>query len=210
MTCTSDAGIRADAVGEVGQRRPTRQPQNLAVATRYLHAADRRGLHVVELLTPLLLRLAAASRPATGASTERTRGATATPTATRTRATADTCAGSATGATGTADHHGRHRDRRAEQGRIRRARQPGPPTAHPDHPHLGRAHRIRLDRRRLRLRHRNRRTPVAAASCRATADCRSCPHPTAVAACRRAASARRHRGRRPAQQPDEAAPKLAK
>ena len=42
-----------------------------------MHAADRRGLHVVELLTPLLLALAAAGRTATG-TTERTgRAATA-------------------------------------------------------------------------------------------------------------------------------------
>ena len=137
-------GIRANAVGEVGQRRATRQPQNLAVAARYLHAADRRGLHVVELLTPLLLRLAAASRPATGASTERTRGATAAPTATRTWATARTCArGAATGSHRHPDHHGQHLDHRGEQEQIPRARPPDLPAGQRRvRPHLGRAFRI--------------------------------------------------------------------
>src|SRR5262249_48140559 len=68
--------VDADLVGEVAQRRPAGQPDRLAVAARDLHAADRRGLHVVELLTPLLARLAAARRPPAGAP-ERALGATA-------------------------------------------------------------------------------------------------------------------------------------
>src|SRR6266496_3969633 len=49
--------VGADLVGEVAQRRAPGQPDHLAVAARDLHAADRRRLHVVEFLTPLLLRL---------------------------------------------------------------------------------------------------------------------------------------------------------
>ena len=55
--------VHADLVGEVAQRRAAGQPDDLAVAARDLHAADRRRLHVVELLAALLLRLAAARRP---------------------------------------------------------------------------------------------------------------------------------------------------
>src|SRR3954453_21565578 len=78
--------VAADAVGEVGEAGTTRQADDLAVAVRDLHAADRRGLHVVELLTPLLLRLAA------------TRGATAR--ATSERALRRRAASAATGTTG--------------------------------------------------------------------------------------------------------------
>ena len=53
-------GVGADLVGEVGQARAAAQPDYLPVAARNLHAADRRRLHVVKLLAPLLLRLAAA------------------------------------------------------------------------------------------------------------------------------------------------------
>src|SRR5690242_15049821 len=53
-------GVDADLVGEVGQARAPAQPDDLAVAGPDLHAADRRRLHVVKLLTPLLLRLTAA------------------------------------------------------------------------------------------------------------------------------------------------------
>ncbi len=47
--------VGADLVGEVGQAGAPAQPDHLAVAARDLHAADRRRLHVVELLAPLLL-----------------------------------------------------------------------------------------------------------------------------------------------------------
>ena len=63
--------VDADLVREVAQRGAPGQPDGLAVAARDRHAADRRRLHVVELLTALLLRLAAARRasawPAEGA-----------------------------------------------------------------------------------------------------------------------------------------------
>src|SRR5215831_19373357 len=54
--------VHPDLVGEVTQRRTPGQPDDLAVAARDLHAADRRCLHVVELLAPLLARLAALGR----------------------------------------------------------------------------------------------------------------------------------------------------
>src|SRR5262249_59445564 len=70
--------VNADFVGEVAQRRPPGQPYRLAVAARDLHAADRRGLHVVELLAPLLTRLAAARRPPAGAPERALRATAAT------------------------------------------------------------------------------------------------------------------------------------
>ena len=63
--------VGVDLVGEVGQRGAARQPHDLAVAARDLHAADRRRGHVVELLTPLLLALAAARGPAAAAGRRR-------------------------------------------------------------------------------------------------------------------------------------------
>ena len=91
-------------VGEVTQRRPPRQPDDLAIPARDLDAADGRRLHVVEFLAALLPRLPAArgasARPPEGA----LRAAPAAPAAawpsaaahaSRTRATA----GTATGAT---------------------------------------------------------------------------------------------------------------
>src|SRR5215467_673111 len=70
--------VDADLVGEVAQRRPAGQSDRLAVAARDLHAADRRGLHVVELLAPLLTRLAAARRPPAGAPERALRATAAT------------------------------------------------------------------------------------------------------------------------------------
>ena len=80
--------VRADAIGEVGQRRAAWQPQHLTVATRNLHATNRRGLHVVELLTPLLLRFAATGGPTAGSATERARRPAATTATPRTGTTA--------------------------------------------------------------------------------------------------------------------------
>src|SRR5262249_56078942 len=79
-------GGGTDLLGEVGQRRALRQLDDLAVAARGVDAADRGRLHVVELLTPLLLGLAAPSRPATGPPEGTRRTATATAAATGTRA----------------------------------------------------------------------------------------------------------------------------
>src|SRR6185437_13800701 len=93
-------GVGADLVGKIGQARAAAQPDYLTVAARNLHAADRRRLHVVELWTPLLLRLAAARRTPSGPA-EGTLGTAAATTAARTRrATAGSGAGSAAG-TGT-------------------------------------------------------------------------------------------------------------
>src|SRR6266536_2222605 len=54
--------VGVDLLREVDERCSARQAQNLAVAARNLHAADRRGLHVVELLAALLLTLAPTGR----------------------------------------------------------------------------------------------------------------------------------------------------
>src|SRR5215470_4621505 len=87
--------VHPDLVGEVTQRRTPGQPDDLAVAARDLHAADRRRLHVVELLAPLLARLAALGRTPARAP-EGALGATAaaaTGTATRPAAAATAHAG---------------------------------------------------------------------------------------------------------------------
>src|SRR6185437_7886284 len=94
-------GVGADLVGEVGQARAAAQPDYLPVAARNLHAADRRRLHVVELLAPLLLRLAAARRTPAGPAEGTLSTAAATTAARARRATAGSGAGS-TAATGTA------------------------------------------------------------------------------------------------------------
>src|SRR5271165_279301 len=70
--------VRADLVREVGEAGAAAQPDDLAVAARNLHAADRRRLHVVELLPPLLLRLPATARLAAGTA-ERAGGPAAGP-----------------------------------------------------------------------------------------------------------------------------------
>ena len=94
---TSDAGLPLMLLGEVGEGRATRQAYDLAVAARSDHATDRRRLHVVELLTPLLLALAAARR-ATAGTTESAGRATAATTTARTGTTAEAAAGGTTGA----------------------------------------------------------------------------------------------------------------
>src|SRR5208282_2071698 len=90
--------VRVDLVREVGQRRAPAEADHLAVAARNRHAADRRGLHVVELLPPLPLRLAGTARLAAG-TPEGTRG-TARP-APATAGTSAAPAGRRTAATGT-------------------------------------------------------------------------------------------------------------
>src|SRR5690606_3865898 len=101
-------GVGPDPVGEVGQRRTARQADRRAVAAGDLHTADRRRRHVVELLAPLTLGLAATRGTATGtpegtrraaAATATTAGtaAEATGTAARTRAAATGTAGEAAG-----------------------------------------------------------------------------------------------------------------
>src|SRR5207248_9764902 len=64
------------------QRRATRHAQHLAVAAGNLHAAQRRGRHVVELLSALLLALAPASWTAALAAERTGRRGTASTTAT--------------------------------------------------------------------------------------------------------------------------------
>ena len=107
--------VGVDLVGEVGQRRAARQPDHLALTARGARAHRRRG-QVVELLPPLLLRLAARGlAAATAEGAAGTAGTTARPPrpppgrpAPRRR-----------------PRRGhRHRDRRGN-----RRRQPGPPTA---------------------------------------------------------------------------------
>src|SRR5207302_10996508 len=63
-------GVGADPVGEVGEAGATRKADRVALSPRNLHATDRRSLHVVELLTPLLLGLAAAGGTPTGTASE--------------------------------------------------------------------------------------------------------------------------------------------
>ena len=81
--------VDADPVGEVGQRGAAGQPDGLAVALADAHAADRRGLHGLELLTTGPLRLAATARGAAGA----TEGALGLATLAGTTATWPTAAG---------------------------------------------------------------------------------------------------------------------
>ena len=91
--------IDADPLGEVGQGRAARQANGLAVALADAHAADRRRLHLLELLATCPLRLATATRGTAGTA-ERTLGlATATGTPAATAAGPE--AGTATGATAT-------------------------------------------------------------------------------------------------------------
>ena len=95
--------VDADPVGEVGQGRAAREPDGLAVALADAHAADRRGLHGLELLATGPLRLAATARR-TARATEGTLGlaALAGTTATGTTAAAGAEAtGTAAGSTGT-------------------------------------------------------------------------------------------------------------
>src|SRR3954451_476271 len=88
--------LGADALGQVGQRTTARQADRLAVAAGQADAAHARRGHLVELLTPLLLALAATDRSAATGTPEGTggprTGATAT-TAAATAATAEATAG---------------------------------------------------------------------------------------------------------------------
>src|SRR3954453_8379921 len=101
--------LGADALGQVGQRGTARQADRLAVATGQADATHAGRGHLVELLAPLLLALAATDRSAATGAPEGPRGpppgATAT-TATTPAATAETPAGrraaAATGGTATA------------------------------------------------------------------------------------------------------------
>ena len=95
--------VGADLVREVAEAGAAAEPDDLALAARNLHAADRRRLHVVELLPALLLRLAATARLAAG-TPERASGtaaawAAATAAATGTRRTAGAAAGTAAAGT---------------------------------------------------------------------------------------------------------------
>ena len=96
--------VDADLLRQVGQRGAAGEPDGLPVALPDAYATDLRRLHLVELLTTLLLRLATTTGRTTGA-TERTLGAatTATAAATAGRRTA----GTAAGATTTGRHHRR-------------------------------------------------------------------------------------------------------
>src|SRR6185312_566558 len=87
--------VSVDPVGEVGQRGAAGQPDDVAVAARDLHAADGGSRHVVELLPPLLLALAAADRTPAATAAERT-GRTAAATATAATGTATGTAAEAT------------------------------------------------------------------------------------------------------------------
>src|SRR6478735_6571160 len=69
--------IGADLLGQIGQRCASGEPDFLPVALLDAYATNRWRLHLVELLTPLLLRLTATSGRATG-TTESTLGATTT------------------------------------------------------------------------------------------------------------------------------------
>ena len=92
--------VGVDLVGEVGQRRTAGEPDDLAVALGQADAADRGGLHRVELLALLPLRLAAALGRPTG-TTERTRGTAATTTAATTGTSTATAGTATTGAEAT-------------------------------------------------------------------------------------------------------------
>src|SRR5690606_24164062 len=97
-------GVGPDPVGEVGQRRTARQADRRAVAAGDLHTADRRRRHVVELLAPLTLGLAATRGTATGTpeGTRRAAAATATTAGTAAEASGTAARTRAAAATGTA------------------------------------------------------------------------------------------------------------
>src|SRR3954463_8640810 len=66
--------LGTDLLGEVGQRRTARQPDDLPVAPRQADAAHAGRRHLVELLAPLLLALAPADRATPAGTAEGTRG----------------------------------------------------------------------------------------------------------------------------------------
>ena len=86
-TWTSEPGFAPIRSAKSARLAPRGSRICLAVAARDLHATDRRRLHVVELLAPLLLRLPAAHRATTRATTERTLGRGAATAATGTTGT---------------------------------------------------------------------------------------------------------------------------
>src|SRR5262249_21633231 len=93
--------VGADLVREVGQAGTAAEPDDLALTARTLHAADRRGLHVVDLLPALPLRLAGTARLPAG--TPECASGTAAAWAATTATAASTRTGRSTGAaTGTA------------------------------------------------------------------------------------------------------------
>ncbi len=92
-------GVDVDLLGQVGQRRAAPQPDGLAITLPDPHATDRRCLHLIELLTTLLLRLAATTAGA-GATEGALRAATAT--AATTTGAAGRATAHATGTTRTA------------------------------------------------------------------------------------------------------------
>ncbi len=131
--------VDVDLLGEVGQGRAARETYGLAVALADAHAADRRGLHGLELHTTRTLRLATSTRRATSAP-EGTLGLATLAGATdhrgdrrrRGRSRRDD-----------REHHRerRHRERRRDdperhRGRERTGAPPGPP---PGPPRAGRA-----------------------------------------------------------------------
>src|SRR3954463_15753791 len=73
--------LGVDPLGQVGQRGATGQADGLSVAARELDAAHAGRRHGVELLTPLLLALAATDRTTTAGATEGTGGTGARATA---------------------------------------------------------------------------------------------------------------------------------
>ena len=114
--------VRADLLGQVGQRCAASEPDVLPVTGLDPDAADRRRLHLVELLTALLLGLAATTGRTTGPA-EGTLRATATTAAaatagrrtarrtTGTAATGRTASGAPAGAPGPRAHPDGHADR---------------------------------------------------------------------------------------------------
>ena len=147
--------VGPDLVGEIAQRRAPRQPDDLPVAARNLHAADRRRLHVVELLAPLLLRLPAAGRTAARAPEGSLRATPAPATATGTRR-AHPCPDA---------HRRRHRHRRPRRdGPHRRDGHRRPDgRLRPYWDHRGRRPRARHGRRRGRHSGPGRRKPAGTA-----------------------------------------------
>ena len=164
--------VDADPVGEVGQRGTAGQPDGLAVALADAHAADRRGLHGLELLTTGPLRLAATARGTAWTAEGTLGGATLTGTATATR-------------TATATGAERHRD---DPGHRRLRLRHRDPARHrdwerpcgPDHRHR-RGHRDRGHRGHGHRDRRRRRQGTWASSPGWGAACRDGPRPAGAA-----------------------------
>ncbi len=121
--------VGIDLLGEVAERSAARHPNGFAVAARSHHAADRRRLHVVELLTPLLLGLAAAGRTSAG-TTERASRAAAASAVAATAWTTRESAGSAGIATATTTA-GATATRGARPAAVRRTGTTGAPPPGP-------------------------------------------------------------------------------